>query len=185
MHLKWEALEGDFFLLEFRPVFRRRWLLVSRRIYLQYLETWNNHIWIVVSIGWFQIFRKNGSFNQTTNLKLEIWNPKNDQIEIGSIIFHPPPLLGKWLVIFTMSIHSKKCLFNVLGGALIVLNRISQRSVSGNGATYLKDYGEFPNTICGYGIFTYMKTIKIYHSCRHIYQSHGSYGIGIVTWEST
>ena len=29
----------------------------------------------------------------------------------------------------------------VLRGALIVLNRISQRSVSGNGATYLKDYG--------------------------------------------
>ena len=35
----------------------------------------------------------------------------------------------------------------------------------------------YTHRIHGTGIFSYMKTININHSCRYIYQSHGWYGI--------
>ena len=43
----------------------------------------------------------------------------------------------------------------------------------------------FPSPVASmYGIFTYMKTLKINHPCRQIYQPHGLYG-SYLTWLKT
>ena len=93
-------------------------------------------------------------FNQNNQFETGNWNQKNSKLKLvqsSSINLH----CFREMVGYLHHFHPF-----VLGGALIVLNRIRQRSVSGNGASYLKDYGNSLIPSVDIGIFTYMKTHK-------------------------